>query len=243
MSQPQPPVLRIGFVPGVTPGKWLGRWRERHPLLPLEAAEYDDDALAIALRNGSVDIAFVRLPIDRDALSVIPLYEELAVVAVSKEHELSLLDEVPLADLAAENVLNVDECGGARMALEVAASGAGVVVLPMAVARHYNRRDVVARVVPEAPVTTVAVAWVADNTTDDIEEFIGIVRGRTARSSRQPSAQQSTAQKGTAQKGVGQKSTGQKNARQKDGAKKAREAGRNPSRSKGSGRSNRGRRR
>ena len=185
----QPSVLNIGFVPGVTPGKWVGRWRERNPHLPLEATEYDDDALASALRDGSVDIAFVRLPVDRDALSVIPLYEELAVVVVSKENELSLLDEVPLSELYAENVLDLQECGGARTAIEVAASGAGVVVVPMSIARHYNRRDVVAPVVPDAPASTIAVAWIADNTTDEIEEFIGIVRGRTARSSRQPSAQ------------------------------------------------------
>lgn len=189
MPEFQPSTLNIGFVPGVTPGKWVGRWRDRNPDLPIEATEYDGDALASALRNGSVDIAFVRLPVDRDALSVIPLYEELAVAVVSKENELSLLDEVPLSELAAENVLDVQECGGARMAIEVVASGAGVVVLPMSVARHYNRRDVEARVVPDAPPTTIAVAWIADNTTDDIEEFIGIVRGRTARSSRQPSAQ------------------------------------------------------
>lgn len=189
MPEPQSSTLHVGFVSGVTPGKWVGRWRERNPDLPIEATEYDDGALATALRGGSVDLAFVRLPVDRDALSVIPLYEELAVVVVSKENELSLLDEVPLAELGDGNVLDVQECGGARMAIEIAASGAGVVMLPMSVARHYNRRDVEVRVVPDAPSTTIAVAWIADNTTDDIEEFIGIVRGRTARSSRQPSAQ------------------------------------------------------
>ena len=189
MPEPQSSTLQVGVVPGVTPGKWVGRWRERNPELPIEATEYDDGALASALRAGSVDLAFVRLPVDRDALSVIPLYEELAVVVVSKENELSLLDEVPLSELGNENVLDVQECGGARMAIEIAASGAGVVVLPMSVARHYNRRDVEVRVVPDAPSTRIAVAWIAENTTDDIEEFIGIVRGRTARSSRQPSAQ------------------------------------------------------
>lgn len=194
MPDPQPSTLHVGFVPGVTPGKWVGRWRERNPSLPLEATEYDDDALASALRDGSVDIAFMRLPVDREALSVIPLYEERAVAVVSKENELSLLDEVPLAELAGETLLDVAACGGAKMAIEVVASGVGVVVLPMSVARHYNRRDVVALVVPDAPVTTIAVAWVADNTTDEIEEFIGIVRGRTARSSRQPSAQKEAEQ-------------------------------------------------
>ncbi|WP_458116109.1 LysR family transcriptional regulator substrate-binding protein [Arthrobacter sp. D2-10] len=217
----QPSVLNIGFVPGVTPGKWVGRWRERNPDLPIEATEYDDDALASALRNGSVDIAFVRLPIDRDALSVIPLYEELAVVVVSKDNELSLLDEVALSELADENVLDVQECGGARTAIEVAASGAGVVVLPMSVARHYNRRDVIAPVVPDAPSTTIAVAWIADNTTDDIEEFIGIVRGRTARSSRQPSAQKETPKepKKTAKPAKGKPASG-RNTTRKPGTSK-----------------------
>lgn len=223
MPEFQPSALNIGFVPGVTPGKWVGRWRERNPDLPIEATEYDDGALASALRDGSVDIAFVRLPVDRDALSVIPLYEELAVVVVSKENELSLLDEVPLPELDDEKVLDVQECGGARMAVEVVASGAGVVVLPMSVARHYNRRDVVARVVPDAPPTTIAVAWIADNTTDEIEEFVGIVRGRTARSSRQPSAQKETSgePKKTAKPAKGKPAPGKsKNTRRKPGSPK-----------------------
>ncbi|NJC24247.1 DNA-binding transcriptional LysR family regulator [Arthrobacter pigmenti] len=220
MPPTQLPALHIGFVPGVTPGKWVGRWRERNPDHPIEATEYDDDgALAAALRDGSVDIAFVRLPIDRDALSVIPLYEELAVVVVSKEHELSLLDEVPLPELDDEKLLDVQECGGPRLAVEVVASGAGVVVLPMSVARHYSRRDVVARVVPDAPTTTIAVSWIADNTTDEIEEFIGIVRGRTARSSRQPSAQQDAPKKKPAKGTQKTKQTG-KDQRRKPGSTK-----------------------
>lgn len=246
MSQPQPPVLTVGYVPGVTPGKWIGRWRERHPSLPLEAAEYDDGALTAALRNGSLDIAFVRLPVDRNALSVIPLYEELAVAAMSKENELSLLDEVPLAELAGETLLDIDECGGTRMALEVAASGAGVVILPMSVARHYNRRDVVARVVPDAPATTIAVAWVADNTTDEIEEFIGIVRGRTANSSRQPSALKDTERKQTGKpgtKGAASKAATPKAAGRGGGKKAPRsEPGRKSGGAKGTGSSGRGRR-
>lgn len=222
MPESQLSALRIGFVPGVTPGKWLGRWRERNPAQPIEATEYDDGALASALRSGSVDIAFVRLPVDRDALSVIPLYEELAVAVVSKENELSLLDEIPLSELTSENVLDVQECGGARMSIEIVASGSGIVVLPMSVARHYNRRDVVAPLVPDAPPTTIAVAWVADNTTDEIEEFIGIVRGRTARSSRQPSAQKEASKepKKKAKPEKSGKGAPDRNARRKPGSTK-----------------------
>ncbi|WP_253905775.1 LysR family transcriptional regulator substrate-binding protein [Arthrobacter sp. H5] len=195
MSDPQSSPLRIGFVPGVTPGKWVGRWRDRHPRKPVETTEYDDGPLASALRDGSVDIAFMRLPVDRESLSLIPLYEEQAVVVASKEHELSLFEDVLLTDLAAENLLDVAECGGFQSAVEVAASGAGVVILPMSVARLHSRRDMVARPVTDGPVTAIGVAWLADHTTEDIEEFIGIVRGRTERSSRQPSAQKEPAPK------------------------------------------------
>ena len=54
-------------------------------------------------------------------------------------------------------------------------------------ARLYNRKDVVYRTVTDQPETQIGIAWLADRTDTAIEEFIGIVRGRTARtSSRQP---------------------------------------------------------
>jgi hypothetical protein len=40
------------------------------------------------------------------------------------------------------------------------------------------------RPVTDAPVTEIALAWLTDRTTPDVDEFIGIVRGRTAASSR-----------------------------------------------------------
>ena len=40
------------------------------------------------------------------------------------------------------------------------------------------------RVLADGPVSTVALAWPRDRTTPDVETFVGIVRGRTANSSR-----------------------------------------------------------
>ncbi|MFS8328948.1 hypothetical protein V6C06_25115, partial [Vreelandella titanicae] len=67
--------------------------------------------------------------------------------------------------------------------------GAGLAILPMSVARHFNVKDTVARRLTGAPGTEIAIAWPSESTDEVIEEFIGIVRGRTAQSSRQPSAQ------------------------------------------------------
>ncbi|MFD5278330.1 LysR family substrate-binding domain-containing protein [Pseudarthrobacter sp. NPDC058362] len=188
-EQAAPRTLRIAYVQGVTPGKWIRRWEERMPGVPLESFMSDDGAQTAAVRDGSADMAFVRLPIEREGLSVIPLYEEQPVVVAPKGHEISVFEEVALADLEQESFLDVAALGGPEATLQVVAAGAGLVVLPMSVARHFNVKDTVARRLTGAEGTEIALVWPADATDEIIEEFIGIVRGRTAQSSRQPSAQ------------------------------------------------------
>lgn len=190
-----PRVLRIAYVAGVTPGKWIRRWEERMPHIPLEAFMVDDDAQLGSLRDGQAAMAFVRLPIEREGLSVIPLYEEEPVVVAPKGHEISVFEDVALADVAQEPFLDVAVLGGPEAALQVVAAGAGLVILPMPVARHLNVKDTVARRLTGVDGTEIALAWPTGSTDEVLEEFIGIVRGRTAQSSRQPSAQPVKAKK------------------------------------------------
>jgi LysR substrate binding domain len=187
--------LRFAYVAGVTPGKWIRRWEERMPDIPLESFMIDDAVQLDVLRDGSADLSFVRLPVDRAGLHVIPLYEEQPAVVAPKGHEISVFEEVALADLAEETFLDVAEMGGPEMALQVVASGAGLVILPMPVARHLNVKETVARRLTGSDGTQIALAWPRDSGSEVIEEFVGIVRGRTAQSSRQPSAQQEKAKK------------------------------------------------
>ncbi len=188
-EQAAPRTLRIAYVAGVTPGKWIRRWEERMPDIPLQAFMHDGGAQVEAVRGGSADMAFVRLPVEREGLSVIPLYEEQPVVVAPKGHEISVFEEVAFADLEQEAFLDVEALGGPEPALQVVATGAGLVILPMSVARHFNVKDTVARRLTGAPATEIALVWPVDSTDEVVEEFIGIVRGRTAQSSRQPSAQ------------------------------------------------------
>jgi DNA-binding transcriptional LysR family regulator len=69
-------------------------------------------------------------------------------------------------------------------AVEVVAAGSGVVLLPQSVARLHQRKDVAHRPVTDLPTTKVGLAWLVANDDDRVQEFIGIVRGRTVRSSR-----------------------------------------------------------
>lgn len=174
--------FRVAFVPGVTPDKWARIWGERSSQA-LELQPIAEAAQLEVLRSGTADMCFVRLPVDREGLHLIPLYREVPVVVVSKEHVLSLLEEMTAADLEGE--LALDQTGlTTKQAVETVAAGTGYIVLPMSVARIHHRKDVVARPLVDGEESQIGLAWRIDNEDPRIEDFIGIVRGRTAQSSR-----------------------------------------------------------
>ncbi len=168
---------------------------------PLELVQLEVASQRAALTGDDVDAALVRLPIDRDGLHLIALYDEVPVVVFSADSPLDAAEELTVADLAgevlvvpADDVLEVALPGTVAPrfaapattadAIATVASGVGIVVVPMSLARLHRRRDVTYRTLAGGPVSTVALAWPADRTTPLIETFVGIVRGRTARSSR-----------------------------------------------------------
>jgi DNA-binding transcriptional LysR family regulator len=189
--------FRVGFVTGATPDKWAGVWRRRHPRDPLELVPVEQPAQEVALRAGELDMCLVRLPIDRNGLHCIPLYDEVPVVVVGKDHLVTIADKVGLADLDDEQLLLPHESGWTpsapqlewppmtlKDAAEVVASGTGVLLVPMSVARLHQRKDTAYRPVSDLPSTKVGLAWLIDNDDPRVQTFIGIVRGRTERSSR-----------------------------------------------------------
>ena len=176
----QRPRLRVGNVPGVTVTKWRTIWADRFPRVRLEVLDVDQDHQRQVLTDGEVDLCFVRLPVDDDGLHLIRLYDELPVAWVSKDHLVAAVDEVSLADLADDTVLTVVTAH----TIDLAAVGEAVLHVPQSIARSQSRRDFVYRPITDAPHTTIGLAWLMDNPNELIEEFIGIVRGRTANSSR-----------------------------------------------------------
>lgn len=175
--------LRVAFVPGVTPDKWVRRWTERMRGTPLELTMAERSDQRGVLDRGDADMCFVRLPIDQTGLHVIPLYSERPVVVAPKDHPVEAYDEVPLADLSDEILLDSPDLS-VQDALAAVASGTGILIVPMSVARLYHRTDVVHRPVLDVEDSRIALAWRVDATDERTEAFVGIVRGRTARSSR-----------------------------------------------------------
>lgn len=198
---PAPAVFTLGAIAGATPGRWIDTWKERMPRTALELIPLAFADQRRALVEGDVDAALVRLPIEKDGLHVIPLYDEVPVVVCAKDSHLTAADELDTADLVGE-VLIVpgDDVLGIRIpgtvapsfappadtaeAIATVAAGVGVVVVPMSVARLHHRKDADYRPLADGPSSTVALAWVAERTTTAVDSFVGIVRGRTANSSR-----------------------------------------------------------
>lgn len=202
-AAPEPRVFRLGVIPGAMPGKWIERWRERMPHVALELVPIAVADQRAALDDGHVDAALVRLPLagDADAVHAIRLYDETPVVVAGRDSSLLAADELHPDDLEGEVLVTpADDVLGplalpivaprfdapetTEEAIAIAATGVGVVVVPLSLARLHHRRDVDHRALVGGPESTVALAWRRDRDSDDVQTFVGITRGRTARSSR-----------------------------------------------------------
>lgn len=212
--------LVVAFAPGVMPGKWFFRWRDRHPGLVLAERPLEADTWRTELQQGQAHACFVRLPahprpgVDdlaglRRGFRAVEVYAEQQVVVLPRDHELTLLEEVPVAELVDEVLLQPPETlpererlrtpeavaadaplppiRHARDAVELVAAGLGLVVVPMSLARLHRRKDLVHRVVPDAATVPVALVWPQDlpqEREELVQDFVGVVRGRGVNSSR-----------------------------------------------------------
>jgi DNA-binding transcriptional LysR family regulator len=189
-------VLRVGFVTGTTPDKWARAWRDRRrerlDLVPITEEQQDD-----VVQRGEVDLALVRLPVAVDDLHCVRLYDELPVVVAGRDHFLAAADTVTLDDMVDEQLVRPHASGWRptapqldwppmteRDAIETVAAGTGIVLLPMSVARLFHRKDVVQRQVTDLPSTTVALVWRRDRDDEVAQAFVGVVKGRSAHTSR-----------------------------------------------------------
>lgn len=194
------PSFRLAYVPGVTPSKWVRIWKERFPRIPLELVSVPSGEAPGLLLGGGADAGFVRMPVGREELSAIPLYTETTVVVIPKDHLLAAAEEVSTEDFAEDIVLHPldDTLGWERPpglpaferpettedAVALVAAGIGLLVAPQSLARLHHRKDLTYRPVTDAPESRIALSWPEEKTTELVEDFIGIVRGRTVNSSR-----------------------------------------------------------
>jgi hypothetical protein len=236
--------FRLAYVPGVTPAKWVRVWNERLPETPIALRLVPAGEGEATLHDGGADAGLVRLPVDKTHLSAIPLYTETSVVVVPKDHELADAEEVSVAELAELVVLHpLDDVLGwedgtpgepaferpatTADAVDLVSAGIGVLIVPQSLARLHHRRDLTYRPMTDAPQSQIALSWPQDRTTDLVEEFIGIVRGRTVNSSRGrgQEAQTTTAAKAATAKKAKKQSKSQPQKQQSSKQQTSRQGG------------------
>ena len=200
-----------------------------------EATEHDPIERKDVPENPFAHMSIVRP--DREPASTdgekyhsIRLYEELPVVILPVDHVLTVLDEVPVEELAEEFLLQpasdipayekvsrawresagriVPEGLTDKETIELVAAGVGLYIVPMSIARFYHRKDLTYRPVVGLDLYPVHLVWPrapkGEPRSEELEallqDFIGIVRGRTATSERGSETRQARAERIAAEK-------------------------------------------
>lgn len=194
---------------------------------------------------------------DGEKYHSIRLYEELPVVILPVDHVLTVLDEVPVEELAEEFLLQpasdipayeevsrawresagriVPEGLTDKETIELVAAGVGLYIVPMSIARFYHRKDLTYRPVAGLDLYPVHLVWPrapkGEPRSEELEallqDFIGIVRGRTATSDRGSETRQARAERVAAEKAKAKAKARAANARREARDKKRANAKKN----------------
>jgi len=97
--------LTVGFMLGMDISAVTAEFARTHPEVEIQLQRLRWWNHAAALRDGRVDVGFVRMPLPADGLEITELYTEPICVALSAGHPLAAMPSVRLTDLADEPVL------------------------------------------------------------------------------------------------------------------------------------------
>ena len=191
----------VGFMPGLLVSAAVRALGAAHPDLTVDVVRTGVDDQIAVVHDGRVDVSFVRLPVDRTGLQVVPLFSEPVLVALPAGHRLAGKETVSITDLAGEHLLQdpaivpqwrevATEMRGRRPRppvpairtveekLEHVATGHGIVVLPLSTTAFYRRPDVVCVPVGDIGPSQVGLVWDATRRSPLITEFAELAQRR-----------------------------------------------------------------
>ncbi|MTD97495.1 LysR family transcriptional regulator substrate-binding protein [Corynebacterium guaraldiae] len=197
-------MLRLVFSTGTEPGKWFRRYRDSHPPESLVTVDADD-AMDVLLAH-EADLALTRLPDSRvdDSFHVVQLYEEAPGIAVPKDSVYAEVGEDVTQEDVAEEIVNyrIAQDGSVdvpalRTALQVVAANVGVAIAPRPLLKVLSKKQVVALGLEDPTVarTVIALVWRRADDGDEIQDFVGVAKGRTRNSSRNAAPKRSARDK------------------------------------------------
>lgn len=195
-------VFTVGFMPGLTVTDAVRVFRRGAPSVDVRVMRTGWEEQVAVLLDGRADVSYLREPFSPAGIRSLFVHEEPRVVMLPTGHPLIRTEQVTMADLGSEVLLQdpaaVPEWstgvpsrraleGPAKRRsrtveekLELVAGGAGVVILPMSTARFYRRPDVAFRAVADLAPTAVHIAWEASRASERIAAFVDAARAVAA---------------------------------------------------------------
>ncbi|MEW1780263.1 LysR substrate-binding domain-containing protein [Streptomyces sp. NPDC086777] len=160
--------LVVGFRAGVVVTEALRAFTAVHPDVEVRALRVEWDDQEQLILDGTVDIAYVRLPVREEGIELRPLYGEPRVAMLSDRHRLAGKQEISLSDLDGETWLRYHDPRPGDLPLrtieekfECVAAGSGITMVPRSAAEQYSRPDIVYVPVVDAEPDRVLLAWAA----------------------------------------------------------------------------------
>ena len=196
--------LRLSYVEGVNPSRWIDVWDARHHERSISHERVSQPRQLRAVLTGEADVAIVRAAETDERLHRIVMFTEHTVAIAEHDHPIGAFDELTLADLETETLLDVTGLSHKDAAI-TAKTGAGIALMPMSVARLYGGKGSTVRVVTDAPGHSVELVWLRERDDEDTQDFAGIVRGRKATSSRAGQAEEDKSAGGKSKPGPKQR--------------------------------------
>ncbi|MDC7335264.1 LysR family transcriptional regulator [Streptomyces lydicus] len=168
--------LAVAFSPGLPVAEAIRAFTSRHADVEIDvvpARWWEQDQ---PLRDGRAQVGYLRRPFDESGLRVIPIGHDPRVACMPVAHPLAGRQELTTADLDAERMLDVPNrrTSSLEEKFELVASGHGIALIPLSVARSYSRPDLVNIPVTDVPELETCLAVAADRREKLLRDFLEI---------------------------------------------------------------------
>jgi DNA-binding transcriptional LysR family regulator len=197
--------LSVGFVGSAmyaTLPEILRAFRTEHPEVELQLRPFPTAPQLEALRDGRVDVGFLRPPVQRAGLEIETIQRETIVVALPQAHALAGAESVAITQLRNETfvllartespgvydslALTLSELAGNPRAVQEAddmqtliglvAAGIGVALVPVSVSLLVRPGVVYTKLSGRAPTVELALAWRSGHVSPVAQAFLAVAR-------------------------------------------------------------------
>lgn len=166
--------LVVAFSPGLRVSDAIRAFTGKYPdveidLIPLLWWEQD-----APLRDGRAQVAYLRKPFNDNGIRTIHIGHEHKVACLPVTHPLADRESLSRADLADEPILDSRNRRTSSLdeKFELIASGHGIALVPLSLARTYQRPDLVHLNITDAPPVETCLAVTEDTTDELTQDFL-----------------------------------------------------------------------